>query len=79
MNPLERFPKVRAAVYSAYWTVGLLLGCVTAGLAAVEHSTPGWLVAVLGAYTFLGGPIGYTARANTPVGDGKHAAEQGDE
>ena len=55
----------RKWIYGVYSLVGLLLGCVQAGLGAVDAGTPDFLKVSLAVYAFLGTAIGATAASNT--------------
>ncbi|WP_143447864.1 hypothetical protein [Kineosporia sp. R_H_3] len=56
--------RTRQQVYAAYSLVGLTLGCVQAGLGAIDSGTPDWLKASLAVYAFFGTAIGVTAASN---------------
>ena len=65
----------RKWIYGVYSLVGLVLGCVQAGLGAVDAGTPDFLKASLAVYAFIGTAIGATAASNTalPTPDPKGA------
>lgn len=57
----------RKVVYAVFSLLGLVLGAVQVGFATATDGQPVWLTTALAVYAFLGGALGFTARAN--VGD----------
>lgn len=67
-SPLEDIvpASARRKVYATFALLGVLLGAIQVGFAAVATGDqPAWLTASLAVYAFLGGALGLTARANT--------------
>lgn len=65
-TPLDNYPGVRLAVYTAFWVLGVVLGAAQIAYATLHAINPTWLTVGLAMYPFLGGAIGYTAAANVP-------------
>jgi hypothetical protein len=65
-TPLDNCPRIRLAVYNAYWSIGLAIGSTQAYCIAMGHAAPAWLTGITAVYTYLGIAVGYTAAANTP-------------
>ena len=61
----------REQVYAWFAVLGVAIGATQVGFAAASAGQPVWLTVALAVYAFVGGAIGFTARANTPA-DGKH-------
>lgn len=69
MNPLTNLPpNVRAAIYSGYALLGVILGAVQVGFQTSENGFPVWLKVTLSVYAFVGTAVGLTAVSNTPTG-----------
>lgn len=67
MNPLTTLPpKVRAALYTASFFVGLTLAAMQVGFQAAEAGFPVWLKVALSVYAFIAAGLGLTAASNTP-------------
>lgn len=62
-TPLDNYPALRQAIYTAFWVISLLLGCAQVAYSS-QGSLPAWLVVCGQVYLFLGGAIGYMAQAN---------------
>ena len=60
---------IRSGIYAVYATLGIVLGAVQVGFAAADAGQPVALTVALAVYAFLGGALGFTARANTPEVD----------
>lgn len=60
-------PAARKIAYAVFAVLGVALGAVQVGFAAAESGQPVWLTVGLAVYAFVGGAIGFTARANTPA------------
>jgi len=70
VNPLNDYPDVRRWVYLVFWVAALAVGALNVGFLAAggPDSLPVWLVVVNAVMPFVGGYIGYTARANVQTG-----------
>jgi len=69
MNPLEEHPRLRKALYKAYWLIGVLLGAVPVAYAAVLASVPTWALVSMALYGYFGVALGFTADKNTYEGE----------
>lgn len=70
MNPLDRYPSVRAALYLFQWVVNGVLtiaGVVFVSLGTPLDSLPQWYVLALAVAPALWTYLGITAQANTPT------------
>lgn len=68
MNPLSDYPRLRKALYTAFWVLGGVLAVWQVVVASVEGMTnPTVLVALLAAYPVAGAYIGFQAAQNTQV------------
>lgn len=66
VTPLESVPSVRKKLYTAYWAIGILLGAVPVGYAAVpDASVPMWSLVAMALYGYFGIALGFTADRNT--------------
>lgn len=63
MNLLEKYPKVREALYDVQWVVNLLLGIAGVVLTILGQS-PLWYVIVVAVFNFVWSYTGTVARAN---------------
>ena len=76
MNPLSDYPKLRKALYTAFWVLGGILVVWQVVVGAVEGMTqPAVLTALLAAYPAAGAYIGYQAQQNTPTKAGDEPGE----
>lgn len=67
MNPLNEYPRIRKALYTAFWILGGVLAVWQVIVAAMDGWTnPPVLVALLAAFPVAGVYIGYQAAQNTP-------------
>lgn len=67
MNPLTNLPpKVRAALYTASFFIGLTLAATQVGYQAADAGFPVWLKVALSVYAFVAAGLGLTAASNTP-------------
>lgn len=58
----------RKIIYSVYIVLGVILGAVQVGFAAIEGAgQPDWLTIALAVYAFLSVPLGSLAVSNTPT------------
>lgn len=67
MNPLEQYPEVRRWTYTVFWLVALAQGALNVAFLA-NSGVPQWLTVTNAVVPFVGGYIGYQARANTGGG-----------
>lgn len=59
--------QVRRGLYVTFAIVGIVLGAIQVGYAAVpDINTPTWLIVALAVYASLGTPFGALALANVP-------------
>lgn len=69
MNPLDRYPSARAALYMLQWVVNGVLtiaGVVFATMGTALDSLPSWYVLALAIAPVLWTYLGLTAQTNTP-------------
>jgi heme O synthase-like polyprenyltransferase len=69
---LKDYPEVRKVVYNVFTVLGIVLGAIQVGIAALAAAQPDWLTVSLAVYAFLGGALGITASTNVnpaPGGD----------
>lgn len=67
MNPLTNLsPRVRVALYTASFLIGLTLASIQVGFQAAEAGFPVWLKVALSVYAFVGAGLGLTAASNVP-------------
>lgn len=68
MNPLSEYPRLRKALYTAFWVLGGVLAVWQVVIGAVEgwHNPP-VLIALLAGYPVAGAYIGFQAAQNTPT------------
>lgn len=59
-------PRTRAIIYSIYVVVGLVIGGIQVGFAAVpDASVPNWVTIALAVYAYIGVALGGLAASNT--------------
>ena len=63
MNPLNRYPGLRSALYLVQWVVNGILGAIAVVLVALGES-PLWFVITSGVFNFLWSYAGLTAQGN---------------
>lgn len=63
MNPLDRYPKVRAALYDVQWVVNLILGIIAIVLTA-KGMSPEWFIILGAVFNFVWTYTGITAKQN---------------
>lgn len=69
MNPLDRYPSVRAALYMLQWVVNgvlLIAGIVFATIGTSLDNLPQWYVLALAIGPALWTYLGLTAQTNVP-------------
>lgn len=69
MNPLDKYPSVRAALYMIQWVVNGILtiaGVVFVTRGVAVENLPEWYVLALAISPVLWTYLGVTAQANTP-------------
>lgn len=69
MNPLDRYPSVRAALYMVQWVVNGVLtiaGVVFVTRGVSVENLPEWYVLALAVAPVLWTYLGVTAQSNTP-------------
>lgn len=54
----------RKIIYLVFSLIGLVLGAFQVWSTTPDHGAPSWLTGALAVYAFLGGALGFTARAN---------------
>lgn len=60
--------KARAAIYGAYVLIGLVIGALQVGFAAIAGvDQPDWLTISLAVYAYLGIPVGGLAAVNSSI------------
>ena len=55
----------RKPIYGAFAVLGVVIGAIQVGIAAIGAENPEWLLVVLAVFPFVAGAIGFTASANT--------------
>ena len=55
----------RKPIYGAFAVLGVVIGAIQVGIAAIGAANPEWLLVVLAVFPFLAGAVGFTASANT--------------
>ncbi len=65
--------KARFAVYAILGALGLVIGSIQVGFAALGNGNPDWLTVALAVYPFLAGGLGYTAATYTPTEQAEQA------
>ena len=69
MNPLDRYPSIRAALYMIQWVVNgvlVIAGVVFTALGTSLDALPSWYVLALAIAPVLWTYLGLTAQGNTP-------------
>lgn len=69
MTPLERYPKVRTALYDLQWVVNGALGLIAVIVLALQGELPLWLTITTAAFNFVWAYTGITARQNVEPAD----------
>lgn len=66
MNITQYIPaRARRPIYGAFAVIGVVIGALQVGYAAVDVANPQWLLVTLAVFPFVAGAVGFTAQAAT--------------
>lgn len=79
MNVSQYIPaKTRKPIYGAFAVIGVVIGAIQVGYAAVDVANPQWLIVALAVFPFVAGAVGFTAQAATDTSEAAAQSDPGD-